>query len=35
LNILPDRIFNVGGETVVDTDLIEMDEEIVARLRKV
>lgn len=35
LNILPDRIFNVGNEKLVDTDLIEMDEEIVARLRKV
>lgn len=35
LNILPDRIFNVGNENIVDTDLIEMDEEIVARLRKV
>lgn len=35
LNVLPDRIFNVGNENIVDTDLIEMDEEIVARLRKV
>jgi hypothetical protein len=35
LNILPDRLFNVGQEKIVDTDLIEMDEEIVAKLRKV
>jgi hypothetical protein len=35
LNILPDRILNVGDEKIIDTDLIELDSGIVARLRKV
>jgi len=35
LNILPEQILNVGGEEVVYTDDIEMDELIVANLRKV
>lgn len=35
LNILPERLLNVGNEKIVDTDLIEMDEEIIAKLRKV
>jgi hypothetical protein len=35
LNILPDRIMNVGDEFAVHTDDIEMDELIVSRLRKV
>jgi hypothetical protein len=35
LNILPERLLNVGNEKVVDTDLIDMDQEIVAKLRKV
>jgi hypothetical protein len=35
LNIIPDLIYNVGDEKVVDTNLIEMDELIVAKLRKV
>lgn len=35
LNILPDTILNVGDEEVVHTDDIEMDELIVASLRKV
>ena len=35
LNILPDRIMNVGEEKIIDTDLIEIDSGIVARLRKV
>lgn len=35
LNILPDKIYNVGDDIVVDTNLIEMDQLIVDRLRKV
>ena len=35
LNILPDRIYNVGDEKIIETDLIEMDLNIVAKLRKV
>jgi hypothetical protein len=35
LEILPDRIHNVGDEEWVDTDLIEMDPHIVSKLRKV
>lgn len=35
LEILPDRIHNVGDEEWVDTDLIEMDPLIVSKLRKV
>ena len=35
LNIIPDLIYYVGDEKVVDTNLIEMDELIVAKLRKV
>jgi hypothetical protein len=33
LNILPDRIFNVGDEKIIETDLIGMDELIVSKLR--
>ena len=35
LNILPDKIMNVGEEQVIDTDMIDMDSVIVSRLRKV
>ena len=35
LEILPERIYNVGDETIIETDLIEMDLNIVAKLRKV
>jgi hypothetical protein len=35
LNVLPEKIYNVGDETVVDTNLIEMDQNIVDKLRKV
>lgn len=35
LNILPEQILNVDDEPVVDTNLIEMDQIIVDRLRKV
>lgn len=35
LEIMPDRIFNVNEEKVIDTNLIEMDPVIVDRLRKV
>lgn len=33
LNVLPEKIYNVGNEGVVETDLIEMDQLIVNRLR--
>ena len=35
LNILPEKIFNVGDEMVIDTNLIGMDDLIVSKLRKV
>jgi hypothetical protein len=35
LNILPEQIYNVDDEVVIDTNLIEMDHIIVDRLRKV
>lgn len=35
LNILPEKIYNVNEEVVIDTNLIEMDSTIVSLLRKV
>lgn len=35
LNILPDKIYNVGEEIEIDTSLIGMNKEIIARLRKI
>lgn len=35
LNVLPEKIYNVGDEPVIYTDLIEMDQQIVEKLRKV
>jgi hypothetical protein len=35
LNLLPEKIFNVSDEIVIDTNLIEMDQFIVNKLRKV
>lgn len=35
LNIMPDQIHNVDNERIVYTDFIEMDQGIVAKLRKV
>jgi hypothetical protein len=35
LEILPERLHNVGEEEWVETDLIEMDSVIVSKLRKV
>jgi hypothetical protein len=35
LNILPDRLFDVGNEKVIYTDNIEMDKKIIEILRKV
>lgn len=34
LNILPSKIYNIGDEKVVDLDIIEMDEDIIKRLRE-
>lgn len=35
LNILPDKLFEVGDEKIVNTDEIEMDQKIVDILRKI
>jgi hypothetical protein len=35
LEILQEKIYNINDETIVYTDTIEMDETIVAKLRKV
>jgi hypothetical protein len=35
LNVLPDRLYEVGDEKIIDTDLIEMDQNIINILRKV
>ena len=35
LNLLPEKIYNVDGEIVIDTNLIDMDVRIVDKLRKV
>jgi hypothetical protein len=35
LNVLPEKIYNVADDSVIETDLIEIDYEIVKRLRKV
>ena len=35
IQVLPDQIYNVGDESVIYTDTIGMDNEIVNRLRKV
>lgn len=35
LEILPERIYNIDDELVIDTDLIEMDPKVVAKLRNV
>lgn len=35
LNVLPDTIHNVGNEETINTNLIEMDLNIIAKLRKV
>lgn len=35
LNVLPDIIYNVGDEEIIDTNLIDMDMLIISKLRKV
>lgn len=35
LEILPEKIYNINDEVTIETDLIEMDDNIVAKLRKV
>lgn len=35
LDVLPKRIYNVGNDSVIDTDMIEMDAGIIGRLRKI
>jgi hypothetical protein len=35
INSLPEKIYNVADESVIETDLIEIDHEIVKKLRKV
>ena len=34
INILPDKIYDVGEHNIIDTDLIDMDQNIINRLRK-
>lgn len=34
LNVLPEKLYDVGDEKVIDTDLIEMDQLIIDRLRE-
>jgi len=35
INVLPDKIYNVGEESIIDTDTIPMDNKIIDKLRKV
>jgi hypothetical protein len=35
LQILPEKIYNVGEDSIIDTDMIEMDINIVTKLREV
>ena len=35
LNIMPERLYNIDDEKIIDTDLSDMDQNIVAKLRKV
>jgi hypothetical protein len=35
LNILPEKVYNVGEEKIIFTDLISMDENLVKVLRKI
>jgi hypothetical protein len=35
LNILPEKVYNVGAEKIIFTDLISMDENLVNILRKI
>ena len=35
LNILPDRLYNIGEEKIINTDLVPMDNNIVNALRKI
>lgn len=35
LNLLPDKIYNVGSENVIDTTLISMDQGIIDALRRI
>lgn len=35
LNILPEKVYNVGEEKIIFTDLISMDENLVRVLRKI
>jgi hypothetical protein len=35
LNILPSRLYNVGEEKIINTDVVPMDNKIVEALRKI
>jgi hypothetical protein len=35
LNILPNKLYNVGDEKIINTDLVPMDKNIVEALRKI
>jgi len=35
LNMLPNRIYNVGEDKIINTDIVPMDTKIVEALRKI
>lgn len=35
LNVLPDKLYNIKGESIIDVNMIAMDEHIIAALRKI
>lgn len=35
LNIMPDKMYNIGSESIIDTAMITMDSAIVEKLRKI
>jgi hypothetical protein len=35
LNILPEKLYNIGGEVTIDLDMISMDQRIINELRKI
>ena len=35
LNIMPDKLYNIGGDAVIDLGMITMDSTIVEKLRKI
>ena len=35
LEILPETLYNIGNETIINTDIIPMDDFIVSKLRNI